>query len=559
MNHVAGPDRSAPDGLHPAGSPILRDDAGFDWQLPARFNFGRDVVDAWAQRAPTKLALLCCTDTPDAREARRYTFADVSRLSSQAAHLLASQGVRQGDRVIVMLPRIAQWHIAMVACAKLGAVPIPCIDMLTAKDVLFRIGQAGVTAVITTAANTAKFTEAPASVAVRLQVGGTARPGWLDFDAAAAAQPGHFEAADLDLEAPAVLYFTSGSTGLPKGVTHAVRGLYCWRVSAIHWQGLTHQDLMWCTADTGWSKAGTSLLFGPWSCGTAVLFYDGRFDARRRLELIREHRVTVFCGAATEFRHLVALGLQDWPMPDLRLAVSAGESVNPEVVRRWQADTGVPLLESYGQTETLMTVGNRAGLALRPGSMGKPLPGTQVAALDEQGRPCAAAERGQLAIRLPNPQLMLGYWQDPQRTAASRIRHDGVDWFLTGDLATIDADGYVWYQGRADDIIGSAGYRIGPMEVENALIEHPAVLETAVVGAPDPERGEIVKAFVVLRPGYTGDDALVAALQAHVREVTAPYKYPRAIEFVDALPKTVSGKLLRRELRDREYRRSAGS
>jgi acyl-coenzyme A synthetase/AMP-(fatty) acid ligase len=297
---------------------------------------------------------------------------------------------------------------------------------------------------------------------------------------------------------------------------------------------------MWCTADTGWSKAGTAILFGPWSCGAAVLFYQGAFDPRERLRLLARHRVTVFCAAATEFRRLVNEDLSPYDLSALRLAVSAGETVNPEIVRRWRGMIGVPLLDGYGQTETLMTVLNYPFLPVKPGSMGKPLPGLDTAILD-----------GQLAIRLPNPQMMLGYWNEPERTAAGKTTANGVEYWLTGDMVRADEQGYLFYEGRADDIISSAGYRIGPMEVENALLEHPAVLESAAVGKPDAERGEIVKAFVVLKAGMEATPQLAAELQEHVKQVTAPYKYPREVEFAAELPKNASGKLLRRLLRAR--------
>ena len=521
--------------------------AEFKWSLPATFNYGRDVVDVWAKRAPDHTALIWCNTEGDQA---RFTYAQMARLSNQFANVLRQQGVSKGDRVIVMLPRIPHWQIAMLGCIKLGAVPIPCIEMLTHKDVAYRVEHSGAVGVVTTVSSAPKFLDQPGLI-MRLVVGDL--PGWVGFEAAMSQASDRFEADDTALEDPAILYYTSGSSGLPKGVAHASRALFAWRNSSVYWHELTQDDVIWCTADTGWSKAGTSILFGPWSCGTTALFCDGRFDPAQRIEFIRRFGVTVFCAAATEFRQLVNEPIPAGALATLRMAISAGESVNPEVLTRWEAVSGVPLVEAYGQTETLMTVSNYANSPVKPGSMGRPLPGCQMAILDEQGQLLPAGERGQLALALPNPQLMLGYWNDPQRTAMTRATHHGQEFFLTGDMARMDEDGYIYYEGRADDIISSAGYRIGPTEVENALSEHPAVLECAVVGSPDPVRGEVVKAFIVLRAGHMPDEALIQDFQEHVKRTTAPYKYPREISFVEDLPKTVTGKLLRRVLRDAEY------
>lgn len=514
-------------------------------EVPERFNFGRDVVDAWAED-PARLALICCGE--DGAE-RRFSFADIRRLSNRLANWLAERGVARGERVVIMLPRVPEWQIAMVACLKLGAVPIPCITMLTARDLAFRITHAGAVAAITTSGETGKF---PGHMQLKARLAlGDAVSGWSTYSETAACSP-DFEPYDLDAEEPAVMYYTSGSTGDPKGVCHASRALYAWRVSARYWLSLDHDDLMWCTADTGWSKAGTSILFGPWSQGSAVLFYDGPFDAARRLELLARYKVTVFCAAATELRRLILEDATAYDLSHLRLTVSAGESVNPEVLEAWTAMTGVPLLDGYGQTETLMTVLNYPGMAVKPGSMGRALPGVEAAVLSQDGALAGPGEEGELAIRLPNPQIMLSYWNDPERTAASVATLDGVQWFKTGDNVRQDAEGYLFYLGRGDDIISSSGYRIGPQEVENALIEHPAVRESAVVGLPDAERGEIVKAFVVLQDPAAASARLAQELQAHVKATTAPYKYPRRIAFVEELPKTVSGKIQRAELRRRE-------
>ena len=504
----------------------------FRWELPESFNFAADVVDAWAQD-PDKLALLWCDE---AGREERYTFRDIAERSKRAGSLLRASGLAKGDRCIVMLPRLPQWHIAMLGCLRVGVIPIPCIDMLTAKDVRYRVEHSGAKGVITTAPNAGKFNGL--NLKSRISVGKTS--GWLDFGKALDEADPLCKPEKIGLEDPVAIYYTSGSSGNPKGVTHAARALYVWRYSSLYWHDLKPDDLMWCTADTGWSKAGTAILYGPWSCGAAVLFYSGRFDPRERLALIARHRVSVFCAAATEFRRLVNEDVSAHDLSRLRLAVSAGETVNPEIVRRWQALAGIPLLDAYGQTETLMTVCNYPFMPVKPGSMGKPLPGLKTRIIENQ-----------LAIELSNPQMMLGYWNEPERTRAAIARLGDAEYWLTGDMVSEDQDGYLFYEGRADDIIGSAGYRIGPMEVESALIEHPAVQESAAVGKPDAERGEIVKAFVVLNPGYAASPELVAELQAHVKRVTAPYKYPREIEFVAELPKNASGKLLRRVLRAR--------
>ncbi|MBU0887413.1 MAG: acyl-CoA synthetase [Alphaproteobacteria bacterium] len=525
----------------------------FRWNVPERFNFGGDVIDHWARERPEHLALIWCDDQGNER---RLTYADIAELSNRVANALSARGVKRGDRVIVMLPRIPEWQIAMVGCLKLGAVPIPCIEMLTERDIAYRLANSDATGAITTRANTGKFASGEALLA-RLSVGG-GEGAWEDYDSALAESPESFAPAPLAADEPAIMYYTSGSTGHPKGVLHASRGIFAWRVSAWYWLTLTPDDVMWCTADTGWSKAGTSILFGPWSCGSTVVFYNGRYDPKLRLETLARYRVTVFCAAATELRRLVQEDVAGYDLSALRMTVSAGESVNPEIVRGWKRLTGVDLLDGYGQTETLMTVLNYPPLAVKPGSMGKPLPGTDAAVIDEEGRLAATGKPGRLVIRLPNPQVMLGYWKESERTAQSRITVDGQEWFLTGDLARIDDEGYLFYEGRSDDVINSAGYRIGPMEVENVLMEHEAIAECAVVASPHEERGEVVKAFIVLKRGQTGSDDLVKTLQDHCKALTGPYKYPRRIEFVADLPKTASGKIRRRELRDREFAAQKG-
>lgn len=519
----------------------------FGWDVPATFNFGADVVDAWA-RDRDGPALVW---ENEAGEERRFTYADMARLSNRLGGRLRARGIGKGDRVLVMLPRLPEWMVAIVGAMKVGAVPIPGIEMLTARDLEYRVRNAEAKAVICRGAQAAKFAVVEDEVPVRIALG-EAPAGWLDWDAEMAAGSDELEPAEVAAEDPAIMYYTSGSTGHPKAVVHAARAIYAWRVSAIHWLDLRPGERIWCTADTGWAKAGTSILFGPWSCGACSFFYDGPFVPQERLRLLAKHRITVFCASGTELARLVNEDTGAHELGALRRTVTAGEAMNPVVAERWQKATGVRVDEAYGQTETLMVALNFPDRPVRYGSMGLPSPGSDLDVIDGEGRRLAAGVEGDLALRSPNPQLMLGYWKDAERTQASfRAGPDGV-WYLTGDRAEKDAEGYLWYRGRSDDMINSAGYRIGPLEVENALLEHPAVQLCAVIGAPDPDRGEIVKAFVVLCEGIAPSPELTRRLQEHVKGVTAPYKYPRAIEYLAELPTTITGKISRRALRDRE-------
>ena len=517
-------------------------DESFEWQTPSTFNFSADVVDRWADD-PTRLALI----TVDAAGTEaRYTYAEIADAAARLANLLAARGLRQGDRIVVMLPRIAEWQIAMVAASRIGAVPIPCITMLTKSDLAYRIEHSGAVGVICPAEECTKF-DAVHSLNVKVAVG-EAPDGWIALSESEQ-HPPTCEPARVSADDPAILYYTSGSTGPPKGVTHAARALWAWSNSAIHWLGLGPDERIWCTADTGWSKAGTSILFGPWSQGASVLFYDGPFVPSERFGLLERYEITCFCAAATELRRLILEDASGYDLSKLRSTVSAGESVNPEIIDRWREITGTTVLDGYGQTETLMTVTNRPSQEVKAGSMGRPLPGVTVA-VRTAAETAESRGVGELLIRMPNPQLMLGYWEDSDRTTMSQVSISGSDWFATGDNVEIDDDGYVFYTGRADDIINSAGYRIGPQEVENALLRHPAVQECAVVGVADPDRGEIVKAWVVVANGHAAGDELIAELQTHAKQATAPYKYPRAIGFADEFPKTVTGKLRRNVMRE---------
>jgi acetyl-CoA synthetase/medium-chain acyl-CoA synthetase len=349
-----------------------------------------------------------------------------------------------------------------------------------------------------------------------------------------------------------LVFYTSGTTKDPKAVLHAHAYTFAHRYTGEYWLDLRREDLHWTTSDTGWAKAAYGVLFGPWSCGTPVFMYDGRFEPEKEMRLLERYEVSVFCAPPTEYRMLVKEDLSRFRLPRLRHSVGAGEPLNPEVIHAWKEAYGVTVHDGYGQTESILLVANLPGMPIKPGAMGKPFPGHNVRVIGDDLRELAPGEIGELAVRGRPPSLFREYWKNPEESAAC-VRGE---WYLTGDRAYRDDDGYLWFVGRADDVIISAGYRIGPFEVESALLEHPSVLESAVVAKPHAERGAIVKAFVVLRPGAEANETLVRDLQDHVKRVTAPYKYPREIEFVTELPKTVSGKIRRVELREREARRS---
>jgi acetyl-CoA synthetase/medium-chain acyl-CoA synthetase len=394
--------------------------------------------------------------------------------------------------------------------------------------------------------------ELGAELPVRLAVGGGV-DGWHDFDELLARATDGGAPARTAATEPALCYYTSGTTRDPKAVLHTHAYTYAHRWTGEYWLDLRRTDLHWTTSDTGWAKAAYGVLFGPWMNGVPIFMYHGRFEPARQLDLLARYEVSVFCAPPTEYRLLVKTDLGPRRLPRLRHCTGAGEPLNPEVIHAWHEAFGLLVHDGYGQTETTVLAANLPSLPIRPGSMGKPFPGHDLRVLGEDGEEAPIGEVGELALRGTPPSLFQEYWKSAEESAACRRG----EWYLTGDRASRDEDGYLWFVGRADDVIISAGYRIGPFEVESALLEHPAVQESAVVASPDADRGDVVKAFVVLRPGRPGNAALVSELQEHVKRVTAPYKYPRVIEFVESLPKTVSGKIRRVELRERSQ--SSGS
>jgi medium-chain acyl-CoA synthetase len=521
--------------------------AGFAWDVPEEFNFGA-LVDAWA----TDRSRVALYWEDEGGRTERLTFWDLRQGSNRAMNALAALGVGRGDAVLVMLPRVPAWHVAMVAGLKLGALVIPCTATLRAKDIAYRVRHSGARAVVTTTELAAEVDRAGVELPVRIALGG-APAGWHDWDALLARAAATGVATRTRSEEPALCFYTSGTTKDPKAVLHSHAYTFAHRWTGEYWLDLQRTDLHWTTADTGWAKAAYGVLFGPWMNGVPTFMYQGRFDPERELDLLARYEISTFCAPPTEYRLLVKQTLSRWRLPRLRHCVGAGEPLNPEVIHTWHDAFGLLIHDGYGQTESIILAANLPALPLRPGSMGRPFPGHDLRVIGDDGAEVAAGEVGDLALRGHPPSLFLEYWKNPEETAACRRG----EWYVTGDRARRDEDGYLWFLGRADDVIISAGYRIGPFEVESALLEHPAVVESAVVASPDPVRGEVVKAFVVLRPEHAPGPELVGALQEHVKRVTAPYKYPREIEFVDTLPKTVSGKIRRVELRERERRAKA--
>lgn len=531
----------------------------FRINVPENFNFAYDVLDVIAEEEPEKRALQWAH--MDGRE-RAFTFAEIARLSKQAANLFVRLGIQKGDKVMLVLRRHYTFWIAIMALCRIGAVAVPATHLLTKKDIVYRANCAGIKMVVTSAegcfAASCEDALGECPTVEKLLIVDGEREGWLDFEALLAEESDEFPrpAEPLKHDDIMLLYFTSGTSGMPKMVGHNFDYPLGHIQTAVFWHQCVDGGLHLTVSETGWMKSVWGKLYGQWLAGSAIMVYDfEKFVPKDMLAVLEKYKVTTFCAPPTIYRFMILEDVSKYDLSSIQHCTTAGEPLNPEVFEKWKELTGHELREIFGQTELCVTVGTFPWMKVCPGSMGKPSPQFDVDIVDEDGKSCPAGQVGEIVVRTQYETpvgMFLGYYRDEEGTKA--VWHDGM--YHTRDLAWRDEWGYYWYVGRADDVIKSSGYRIGPFEVESALMEHDAVVETAITGVPDPVRGQIVKATIVLKKGYEPSEELKKELQNHVKKLTAPYKYPRVIEFVDELPKTISGKIRRVELRERDSQKA---
>lgn len=560
----------------------------FSVHYPDNFNFGYDVVDDIAMNDPDRRAMIWCN--PEGEE-HIFTFADMKRWSDKTANFLVDQGIKRGDYVLVVLRRHYQFWFVATALAKIGAVMVPATFMLKEHDLEYRLNGASISSIICTSVGeisqiadnvidecptvtsrilvngagggTTKCDDEGNLIAVAGTVGAALsgeegicavpieREGWVDFNSGVRAASEVFERRDTVAAEPMLMYFSSGTSGNPKMVLHNSGYAVAHLITAKHWHNVQPDGVHFTIADTGWGKAVWGKYYGQWLMEACVLTYDfDRFNAGEILSLISKYQVTTLCCPPTMYRLMMSENFDAYDLSSLQYSTTAGEALNPDLFNFWKEHTGLTIFEGFGQTETPLTIANLKHSTPRSGSMGKPVPLYDVEIQRDDGSRCNTGETGEICIRMePRPAgIMMEYYRDPEKTA--NAIYDG--WYHTGDTAWVDEDGYFWYVGRNDDVIKSSGYRIGPFEIESELLEHEAVRECAVTGVPDPVRGFAVKATVVLADGFTGSDELTRELQAWVKHRTAPYKYPRIVEYVDALPKTVNGKIRRVAIRQKD-------
>ena len=531
--------------------------------VPENFNFAYDVMDAWAEEKPDKVALLW---TSERGEEVSTTYREFKEQTDRTAAYFMQLGIKHGDKVMLILKRHYQWWLSMMALCKVGAIAIPATHMLTVHDIVYRNQSASVKYII--CANDEYITEQiakamPDSPTVKALVAVNAlseldKPileGFHDWRKEWAEAPAFVRPDNVNTnEDTMLMYFTSGTSGEPKMVAHDFLYALGHLTTGVYWHNLHANSLHLTVADTGWGKAVWGKLYGQWFAGATVFVYDHeKFTAEKIMRQMEKYHITSFCAPPTIYRFMIREDFSKYDLSSLEWCTTAGEAMNPSVANRFKELTGVTIYEGFGQTETTMTLGTFPWVKPKPGSMGKPNPQYDVQLLRQDGTECEDGEKGEICIRIGDKKplgLFKGYYRDEERT--KETWHDGI--YHTGDMAWRDEEGYYWFVGRTDDVIKSSGYRIGPFEVENALMTHPAVVECAITGVPDPIRGMIVKATVVLAPEYKAKagDELIKELQNHVKHETAPYKYPRLIEFVNELPKTISGKIRRVEIREKD-------
>lgn len=535
-------------GCEPRLTDYAEERASYRIDVPDRFNAVVAIVDSWATEDPDAPAALYLDESGEVSGKR--SAADLARVSREAARALLDLGIGKGDRVFVMLPPGPDWHAAILGCVRIGAIPVPGPNLLTSKDIAYRLERAGAAAAITDAAGSEKVNQSGVDLAVKLGIGPSLAVGWQDFDERCK-EVGDGEVPDdpTHRDDPLILYFTSGTVSEPKMVEHRQSYALGHIGTARFWHDLRAGDLHWTIADTGWAKAAWGSLFGQWHERACAVLAAMKPDPDLVLDVVARHRISSFCAPPTLYRQLVQRDIASRDLSALRHSTSAGEPLNPEVIQAWRDGTGgLTIYEGYGQTETTCLVANYRAAEVRPGSMGRPVPGWDVDVVDDDGAPVETGTVGNVVVRTGSSPVGLfpGYYKEPEANA--RCFRGGL--YFTGDKAALDEDGYFWFEGRNDDVITSSAYRIGPFEVESALVAHPAVVEAAVVGRDDPDRTQIVVGVCILAAGVTGSSELARELQDFVKETTAPYKYPREIHFVEELPKTVSGKIRRGELRE---------
>jgi acetyl-CoA synthetase len=524
----------------------------FEAVYPENFNFAYDVVDVIGTEEPNKRAMLWCNDKGDERD---FSFGDMKKYSDIAANILTDAGVKRGDRVLIILKRHYQFWFICLALHKIGAIGIPATNLLMAHDIEYRCNAAGIMGVICTTDGDlpSRVEEAMPkcpTVTMKMTVKGE-REGWLNFDNLLKTAKTTFERRDTLAEDPILLYFTSGTTGMPKMVVHSHTYPMAHIPTAKYWHNVNPNGLHLTLSDSGWMKFMWGKLYGQWFMEAPIFCCDfDRFAPAQLLTLFAKYKITTFCAPPTMFRLFIQEDLSSYDLSSLEYACIAGEALNPEVFEQFKKHTGLKLMEGFGQTETTLTVFNQKGTDPKPGSMGKASPAYDVVVVDSEGNLATKGATGEICVRITDGKkpvgMFSGYYQNDLLT--EQVCENGL--YHTGDIAWVDEDGYFWYVGRNDDIIKSSGYRIGPFEIESVLMEHPAVVECAVTGVPDPIRGQVVMATIVLANGYSASEELKKELQDYVKKQTAPYKYPRIVEFVTDLPKTISGKIKRKEIRD---------